>query len=105
MEFITAKQLSENKEEFLILDIRDEFKFRNNHIPESRNIDVYNDVHEGNYDEIKEKLKVLPKEKIIVTVCNAGVTAQPASKLLEEMGYRTAVLEKGMIGWNKEKLA
>ena len=49
---------------------------------------------------MKKKLNQLPKDKKIITVCNAGVTSQNASMLLESMGYKSLVLEKGMMGWN-----
>ena len=100
MEFITAEELQKSKGEIIILDIRSELKFNQNHINNSLNIDVYDDIHDGNTEIVKKKLSVLPKDKEIITVCNAGVTAQPASKILETMGYKTKVLELGMIGWN-----
>ena len=101
MQQITSKELANSKDEsLLILDIRDSTKFKDWHIKDSQNIDVYNDVWEGNFDTIKKKLSILPKDKKIVTVCNAGVTSQNASMLLESMGYKTLVLEKGMMGWN-----
>ncbi len=100
MEFITAKELSENKKDFLILDIRDADKFRQNTVEGSINIDVYKDIHEGNYETVRKKLSVLPKEKEIVLVCNMGSTTQPACTILESMGYKAKVLELGMVGWN-----
>lgn len=101
MQQITSKELAENKDKsFLIIDIRNQNNFKDWHIKDSQNIDVYNDIWEGNFDAVKRKFSSLPKDKKIVTVCNAGVTSQNASMLLESMGYNTLVLEKGMIGWN-----
>ena len=101
MQSITSKELIKNNDpSILILDIRDSNKFNNWHIKNSQNIDVYNDIWEGNFDTVKKKLGQLPKDKKIVTVCNAGVTSQNASMLLESMGYHTLILEKGMMGWN-----
>lgn len=101
MRSITPKQLANSEDKsLLILDIRDSNKFKDWHIKDSENIDVYNDVWEGNFDAVKQKLSKLPEDKKIVTVCNAGVTSQNASMLLESMGYNTLVLEKGMMGWN-----
>ena len=97
--FINSRELGQRKD-LLLLDIRDKIKFSQNAIKGSINIDVYNDLHEGNFGIVKGKLKILPKNKIIITVCNAGITAQAASTLLSSMGYKTAVLEHGMIGWN-----
>ena len=104
MKFITSKELAKNKQkDILVLDIRDENKFRTNTVPGSVNIDVYSDIKLGSYEKVKQKLSILPKDKEIITVCNAGITAQPASSILESMGYRTKVLENGMIGWNEIK--
>ena len=101
MQKITSKELLENNDKsVLILDIRDQSKFKDWHIKDSLNIDVYNEIWEGNFDAVKKKLSSLPKDKKIVTVCNAGVTSQNASMLLDSMGYSTLVLEKGMLGWN-----
>src|SRR3989338_2716707 len=101
MQSITPKELIKNNDKsILILDIRDSNTFHDWHIRNSENIDVYNDIWEGNFESVKQKLSKLPKDKKIVTVCTAGVTSQPASMLLESMGYKTLVLEKGMIGWN-----
>ena len=101
MQAITAKELLENNDKsILILDIRSQDKFNDWHIKGSLNIDVYNEIWEGNFDAVKKKLSSLPKDKKIVAVCNAGVTSQNASMLLESMGYKTLVLEKGMSGWN-----
>ncbi len=102
MQFITSKEMAKNNDKLvLVLDIRQENNFRDWHIKDSINIDVYDDIWQGNFDTVKKKLSNLPKDKKIVTVCNAGVTSQNASTLLESMGYNTAVLEKGMIGWNE----
>jgi len=97
--FITSQELLQ-RPEALVLDIRDKIKFSQNTVEGSINIDVYNDLHEGNFDIVRGKLKTLPKNKTIITVCNAGITAQAASVVLDSMGYKTAVLEHGMIGWN-----
>lgn len=101
MQSITPKELASNSDKsILILDIRNKNNFDEWHISGSQNIDVYNDIWQGNFDDVKKKLERLPKDKKIVTVCNAGVTSQNASMLLESMGYTTLVLENGMMGWN-----
>ena len=101
MQTITSKELAKNNDEsILILDIRNFNAFKDWHIKGSKNIDVYNNIWEGNFEKVKKELSKLPKEKTIVTVCNAGVTSQNASMLLESMGFKTIVLEKGMLGWN-----
>ena len=101
MQSITAKELAKNKDKsILMLDIREKDAFKDWHIKGSENIDVYNEIWQGNFDDVKKRLSSLPTNKRIVTVCNAGITSQNASMLLESMGYDTLVLEKGMMGWN-----
>lgn len=102
MQTITAKELTTKKDEsILILDIRNSDNFNEWNIKNSKNIDVYSDIWEDNFDAVKQKLGQLPRDKKIVTVCNAGVTSQKASMLLESLGYKTLVLDQGMMGWNK----
>ncbi|MBI2654018.1 MBL fold metallo-hydrolase [Candidatus Woesearchaeota archaeon] len=101
MQTITPKELAKNNDKsILIVDIREQNKFKDWHIKDSINVDIYNEIWNGNFDVVKQKLSQLPKDKTIITVCNAGVTSQNASMLLESMKYKTAVLEKGMMGWN-----
>ena len=101
MQTITSKELVKNTDKsILILDIRAADSFNDWHIQDSKNVDVYNEIWNGKFEDVKQKLSQLPKDSTIVTVCNAGVTSQNASMLLESMGYHTLVLEKGMMGWN-----
>lgn len=101
MQQITSKELINNNDKsILILDIREANKFNDWHINGSQNIDVYMDIWKDNLETVKQKFSSLPKDKKIVTVCNAGVTSEKASMLLESLGYDTLVLEKGMMGWN-----
>ncbi len=99
MKQISSKELV-NSNNSIILDIRDSQKFNDWKIKNSQNIDVYNDIWEGNFDIVKQKLSKLPKDKTIITVCNMGITSQKASDILNSLGYKTLVLEKGMLGWN-----
>ena len=101
MESITPQELAQSKDKsFMILDIRDKDSYERGHVEGSLNVDIYGDIHEGDYELVKEKLANIPKDRKIVVVCNAGVTAQPAASILESMGCKAVVLEKGMIGWN-----
>lgn len=101
MKFVTPKELMEkDKESVLILDIRKSNKFEEWSIKNSQNLDIYDEIWQGSFETVKQKLNQLPKDKEIVTVCNAGVTSQKASMMLESLGYKTSVLEKGMAGWN-----
>ena len=103
MKFITCKEFANSKnKDFLAVDIRDLHSYKNGHIENSLQIDVYGDLKMGNIDNAKKKLSHLPKDKTIITICNAGITAQKASLVLEEMGYKTEVLEGGLMEWGNE---
>lgn len=101
MKTVTAKEIATVKDSSeLIIDIRDAVSYKDWHIHDSENIDVYADIWAGNLEKVKQKLERLPKGKTIVTVCNAGVTSKKASEILASLGYSTKVLEGGMMGWN-----
>ena len=99
MEFITADEVAESGENLLLLDIRDLETFKHGHIKNSLQADVYGNIKMGNMGIVKERLSSLPKDKTIITVCNVGMTAQKATAILEEMGYKSKVLEGGMMKW------
>lgn len=105
MEFISASELAKRKQDFLLVDVREKDAFESWHIPGSKNVDVYEDIWQGNVEVVKEQLQKLPKDKPIVTICNMGATSQHAAGLLEQSGYQTLVLEQGMMGWNKLHVA
>ena len=104
MEFITVEELSKTKKEYLLVDIRGERRSIPQRIEGSIIVDVYDDIHFGRLEIAKEKLSALPKDRTIVLICNSGSTTQPASAILELMGYKTKILENGMIGWNAAKI-
>ena len=100
MEFITSEELaSSNDQNILVVDIRDEDTYKMGHVKDSFQVDVYGDIKMGNRDVVKERLSSLPKDKTIITVCNVGMTAQKATAILEDMGYKSKVLEGGMMKW------
>ena len=99
MEFITCEELNLKDKSLLVVDIRDSASYSHGHIIGAVQADSYGNLKIGNFDAARKTLSHLPKDKIIITVCNMGMTAQKASKLLEEMGYKTKVLEGGMMEW------
>jgi glyoxylase-like metal-dependent hydrolase (beta-lactamase superfamily II) len=84
----------------LVLDIRHESAFEDWHIPDSTNLDVYDELTED-IPAAREKLATLPDEKEVVTVCGAGVLSQEATELLREMDYEAKTLVDGMAGWSR----
>ncbi|MEO8515062.1 MAG: rhodanese-like domain-containing protein [Ignavibacteria bacterium] len=86
---------------FILVDIRTESEYKDWNIKGSINLPLNDLISEGNFLGIKDILKDLPKDKMIVTICAKGLNAQVATSILREMGYNSVSLEKGMKGWNE----
>ena len=100
MNSITAKELFEIKDgDLIILDIRSPAQYKSGHIKNSLNINVYGYMWQKRFDESRERLKILPKGKTIIAVCNSGTTTKMTCPLLESMGYKALNLEGGMAEW------
>jgi len=95
-----TERLRTNGEDLLVLDIRHEEEYEEWHIPDSVNIDVYDQLAEDT-DSAKEALADLPEETTIVTVCAAGVVSQRATEVLTKLGYDAVTLIDGMNGWSR----
>ncbi|MFA9518660.1 MBL fold metallo-hydrolase [Halopenitus sp. H-Gu1] len=95
-----GERLQAEEDDLLVLDIRHEENYDDWHIPDSVNVDVYDELTE-NPDAAKNALADLPEEKEMVTVCAAGVVAQIATDVLKELGYDAETLTDGMNGWSR----
>jgi glyoxylase-like metal-dependent hydrolase (beta-lactamase superfamily II) len=95
-----SERLQREGEDVVVLDIRHEVDFDDWHIPDSVNIDVYDELTD-NPDAAKDELSDLPEEKDIVTVCAEGVVSQTATDVLQEIGYDALTLTDGMNGWSQ----
>ncbi|MFW6448203.1 MAG: MBL fold metallo-hydrolase [Halobacteriota archaeon] len=95
-----SDQLSGDGEGPLILDIRPEEEFEDWHIPNSVNVDVYDELSEDP-EVAKDELAQLPRDREVVTVCIAGIVSQKATAVLRAMGYEATTLTDGMRGWSR----
>ncbi|QLD89582.1 MBL fold metallo-hydrolase [Natronomonas salina] len=93
-------RLRAGEEDVLVLDIRHEGEYNEWHIPDSVNIDVYDELTD-NHEAAKEELTGLPVDRDVVTVCTAGVVSQTATEVLRELDYDAATLSDGMNGWSR----
>lgn len=87
-----------NRENALIVDIRDANEFRNGHISGSQNIP---------YARIDEHIPPLKKDlaRPIVVVCNIGQTAGSAGLKFKQAGFtKVYKLEGGISGWKAQSL-
>ncbi|ADB63080.1 beta-lactamase domain protein (plasmid) [Haloterrigena turkmenica DSM 5511] len=87
-------------EDVLVLDIRYRDDYEEWHVPDSVNVDVYDDLT-ADTEAAKETLADLPEDREIVTVCAAGVISQTATDVLRELGYDAETLADGMNGWSR----
>jgi rhodanese-related sulfurtransferase len=87
-----------NRQDGVILDIRDSKAFENGHIVDAINIPLA---------KLKERLKELEKfrDKPLVVVCQLGQQSGDAVKLLEENGFSAVYrMRGGMAEWQTQGL-
>ncbi|WP_336135610.1 MBL fold metallo-hydrolase [Natronomonas amylolytica] len=87
-------------DDVLVVDVRHEGDFEEWHIPDSVNVDVYDELADDP-EAAKETLAELPEDKDIVTVCAAGIVADTATGVLDDLGYDAETLADGMNGWSR----
>ncbi len=91
---ITVEEISQKqKEEYLIVDIRDESSFLYGHIPEAVNIP------EKSLSEAE-----LPRDKELYLCCRSGIDSAKAAVLLQEQGYRAFALKGGYFEWLRQHI-
>lgn len=79
-----------NKEEYLLVDIREEAAFAHGFIPDAVNIPL---------SRLREKPELLPNDKKIILYCAKGILSYEAAEELEEKGYDVAHLAGGYGAW------
>ena len=79
-----------NKEEYLLVDIREEAAFAHGFIPNAVNIPL---------SRLREKPEHLPNDKKIILYCAKGILSYEAAEELEEKGYDVAHLAGGYGAW------
>lgn len=86
-----------NKENALVLDIRDSKDFNAGHLAGAVNIP---------YAKLADRLSELDKhkERPIILVCKSGQTVSVAGKMLKEKGFNAIRLSGGMMEWSNQNL-
>lgn len=86
-----------NKDDAVILDIRDKKDFSAGHLANALNIP---------YANLASRLSELDKhkERPIILVCKTGQTVGIAGKMLREKGFNAVRLNGGMMEWNNQNL-
>lgn len=86
-----------NKENAVVLDIRDKKDFSAGHLASALNIPYANLA--GRLNELDKY-----KERPIILVCKTGQTVNIAGKMLREKGFNAVRLTGGMMEWNNQNL-
>lgn len=96
---VTPKQAVNliNREDAVVLDIRDKKKFSAGHITGAKNIPFAG--LEKQIPSLKSDL-----ERPVLIVCDSGQTAGPAAKLLIKEAFQTYRLSGGMMAWQGDSL-
>lgn len=83
---ITPEKLKENREKYLIIDVRSKKQYDEGHIESAINIPI---------EILREKLKKLDKNKKIVVHCSKGTTGNMAQNILLNNGFEVYNLSGG----------
>lgn len=93
-----AVEMMENEKDYIILDVRTEQEFEEQHIPDAINVPS----EMIGKDEIPE----LPdKEQLIMVYCRSGNRSKQASEKLVKLGYSNIVEFGGMKDWPGETVS
>lgn len=95
IEEVTKEELWDRlkrKDKFVVLDVRPEAEYESGHLPGAISIPL---------DELKERIKELPKSKQIVAYCRGPLCAlaPEASRFLKGKGYNVKRLSDGAPDW------
>ena len=90
-----AKQIMDNEEGYIILDVRTREEYDQGHIPGAIVI---------SHEEIAEKAKevLTEKDQLILVYCRSGRRSKIAAEALVELGYTNIKEFGGIIDWPYE---
>ena len=92
-----AKNMMDEMEEVLILDVREQSEYDEAHIPEAVLLPV------GTISE-KTAAEVIPeKDTMVLVYCRSGNRSKKASQALADLGYTKIYEFGGIIDWPYEK--
>lgn len=94
----TLREWLENGRPVTILDIRTPEDHEEWSIPESIYVNAYERLKAGEPDALASV--VLPKDRPVVTICNAGKVSQVAAEQLRQRGIDAFPLAGGMKAWS-----
>jgi len=75
-----------------LVDVRSRGEWNSGHAREARHIPL---------DQLESKLRSIPKDTPVVTLCQSGVRSASAARTLAKLGYTASTVRGGMIAWNR----
>lgn len=79
-----------NKEDYILIDVRDKTSYANGHLPDSLQIKV---------EDISDNVDNLSKDKLIILYCMKGLISDEPAKYLRDKGFDAHNLEGGYREW------
>lgn len=90
-----VKKMIDNKEDIILLDVRDKEEYDTGHIPGAMNIS------RGSLD-FKIRLTIPDKNKKIIVYCGLDLRSPLATKSMNDLGYKNAVnMIGGLKAWKE----
>lgn len=94
-----ATRLINKEDAVVVVDIRQRDDFRKGHIANSLNV-LPTEIKSGNFGELGKH-----QAKLIIVVCENGVSSQESAALLHKAGFeQVALLKEGIAGWSGDNL-
>jgi rhodanese-related sulfurtransferase len=93
----------ENKENILIVDIREPYEYEAMHILDSLNVPrgILETACEYDFEETVPEL-VEARDREVIVVCRSGNRSIFAAEVMQQMGYQNVFsLQTGLRGWNE----
>jgi rhodanese-related sulfurtransferase len=78
------------REDLLVLDVRQPDEYKTGHIPGSKLIPLV---------DLGRHIDDLPKDREILCVCLSGARSSAASRQLSDLGFKAVYLEGGILSW------
>lgn len=95
-----SERLQRGDDDLFLLDIRHAEAFADWHIPGSTNVDVYDELTDDK-PAADDKLRSLPGDREVVTICAVGKVSAMATERLRDAGYDAKTLRDGLSGWSQ----
>lgn len=91
-----AKDMMDESDENIILDVREDFEYASGHIPNAQLLPL------GEIDAESAEAVIPSKESTVLVYCRSGNRSKAAAELLVELGYTNVYEFGGIVTWPYE---